>query len=196
MEENQLSAPRYVVVIGGSAGSLDVLLQVLPLLENIEKIAIVIVVHRKNSDDNILEELLRMKSGLHVKEIEDKTLLKAGRIHVAPADYHLLFEKDQSLALDVSEKVQYSRPSIDIAFESAAEAFGQKVIAVLLSGANSDGTDGLLAVKKLGGIVVIQSPVTADVPYMPAFALTHLVPDHVLAPIAIADFINGLNGGF
>jgi two-component system chemotaxis response regulator CheB len=100
-----------------------------------------------------------MKSGLHVKEIEDKTLLKAGRIHVAPADYHLLFEKDQSLALDVSEKVQYSRPSIDIAFESAAEAFGQKVIAVLLSGANSDGTDGLLAVKKQGGIVVIQSPV-------------------------------------
>ncbi len=192
MEENQLSSPQNVVVIGGSAGSLDVLLQVLPMLQNIDKIAIVIVLHRKNSDDNILEELLRMKSGLPVKEIEDKTLLKAGRIHVAPADYHLLFEKDQSLALDVSEKVQYSRPSIDIAFESAAEAFGEKVIAVLLSGANSDGTDGLLAVKKQGGIVGIQSPETADVPYMPAFALTHIVPDYVLTPPAIAAFINGL----
>lgn len=193
MEENQLSPIRHLVIIGGSAGSLEVLLQVLPRLQNIDKIAIVIVLHRKNSDDNILEELLRMKSGLPVKEIEDKTLLKPGRIHVTPADYHLLFENDQSLALDVSEKIQYSRPSIDIAFESAAEAFGQKVIAILLSGANSDGTDGLLAVRKQGGIVVVQSPETADVPYMPAFALTHLVPDYVLTPMAIAAFVNGLD---
>jgi len=148
--------------------------------------------HRRNSDDNILEDLFRMKSSLQVKEIEDKTLLKPGRIHVAPADYHLLFEANHLLSLDVSEKLHYSRPSIDITFESAAETFGSKVVAILLSGANADGTAGLLSVKQNGGIVVIQSPQTADVPYMPAFALDHVPVDHVFAPIEIAAFINRL----
>lgn len=195
MEENELIPLKKLVIIGGSAGSLEVLLQVLPKLTNIDALAIVIVLHRRNTDDNILEELLRMKSGLKVKEIEDKTMLKPGRIHVAPADYHLLFEADHLLSLDVSEKVHYSRPSIDTAFESAAETFKNKVVAILLSGANADGTAGLLAVKKNGGIVVVQSPETAEVPYMPAFALAQVTADQVLAPLEIANLINGLNNG-
>jgi two-component system chemotaxis response regulator CheB len=192
MEENQLKTFQRLVVIGGSAGSLDVLLQVLPNLTSIETLAIVIVLHRRNSDDNILEELLRMKSSIKVKEIEDKTILRPGRIHVAPADYHLLFEADGSLSLDVSEKIHYSRPSIDIAFESAAQAFTGKVVAILLSGANADGTDGLLAVKKNQGTVVVQLPETADVPYMPAHALTHVTADQVLSASGITTFINTL----
>lgn len=190
MEKNHVKPFEKLVVIGGSAGSLEVLLGVLPKLGDISSVAIVIVLHRRNSDDNVLEELLRMKSGLKIKEIEDKTLLKPDRVHVAPADYHLLFETDQTLSLDISEKVNYSRPSIDIAFESASEAYGKNVVGILLSGANSDGTDGLLSIRKNGGTVVIQSPDTADVPYMPAHAIDHVVADHILNPDQIAVLID------
>lgn len=192
MEENQLNHPDKVVVIGGSAGSLEVILHILPNLENIDSIAILLILHRRNSDDNVLEELLRMKSGLQVNEIEDKTPINPGRIYVAPADYHLLIETNFEFALDVSEKVHYSRPSIDVAFESAADVFGNKLVAILLSGANSDGTEGLIAVKKQNGTAIIQSPETAEVPYMPAFALKHLEADYVLTPSEIASFIKEL----
>lgn len=192
MEENQLNPLGKVVVIGGSAGSLEVILHILPNLENIDSIAIILILHRRNSDDNVLEELLRMKSGLKVREIEDKTPIKTGRIYVAPADYHLLVETKLEFALDVSEKVHYSRPSIDVAFESAADVFGEKLTAILLSGANSDGTEGLIAVKQQGGTTIIQSPETAEVPYMPAYALKHLEADYVWTPNEIASFIKNL----
>jgi len=194
MEENQLNPLSKVVVIGGSAGSLEVILQILPNLENIDSIAIILILHRRNSDDNVLEELLRMKSGLEVNEIEDKTPIKAGRVYVAPADYHLLIETRLEFALDVSEKVHYSRPSIDVAFESAADVFGDRLTAILLSGANSDGTEGLIAVKGKGGTTIIQSPETAEVPYMPTYALQHMEADYVLASGEMAAFIRNLVG--
>jgi len=189
MEENQIRSLLNVVIIGGSAGSLEVLLQVLPKLENIDSIVIILILHRRNSDDTVLEELLRMKSGLKVRQIEDKTGIKAGRVYVAPADYHLLIEHNQSFSLDVSEKVNYSRPSIDVSFESAADVFETRLTAILLSGANNDGTKGLLAVKNKGGIVIIQSPETADVPFMPEHAIKNLEADYVLTPTAIVEFI-------
>jgi len=189
MEENQIRSLLNVVIIGGSAGSLEVLLQVLPKLENIDSIVIILILHRRNSDDTVLEELLRMKSGLKVRQIEDKTGIKAGRVYVAPADYHLLIEHNQSFSLDVSEKVNYSRPSIDVSFESAADVFETRLTAILLSGANNDGTKGLLAVKNKGGIVIIQSPETADVPFMPEHAIKNLEADYVLTPSAIVEFI-------
>ncbi len=192
MEENQLKPLRKVVVIGGSAGSLEVLLNVLPKLEDIGSVGIVIVLHRRNSDDNILEELLRMKSGLPIKEIEDKTKLKPNRIHVAPSDYHLLFETDFTLSLDISEKVNYSRPSSDIAFESAAETFGQNLVAILLSGANADGSNGLIAVNNAGGTSIVQLPETAEVPFMPEHALEVASPRLVLKPSEMTSFINNL----
>ncbi len=192
MEENQLSKLEKFVIIGGSAGSLEVLLQILPKLENIDTIAILLILHRRNSDDNVLEELLRMKSGLKVKEIEDKTPIKAGRVYVAPPDYHLLVETNLSFALDFSEKINYSRPSIDVGFESAATVFGSKLVAILMSGANNDGTAGLIAVKRQNGIVIIQSPETAEVPYMPTFAINNIDADHILSPTAITSFIRNL----
>lgn len=191
MEKNQL-IPKKIIVIGGSAGSLDVLLQVLPKLKSLDALVLVIVLHRRNSDDHVLEQLLRMKSGLKVVEIEDKTPLISGQVYVAPADYHLLFESDYLFSLDVSEKVHYSRPSIDVAFESAADAYEEKVVALLLSGANADGTEGLLAVKRKGGTVIIQSPETADVPYMPEFALRYANPDHTFTPTEMTAFIKNL----
>src|SRR5690606_31035075 len=117
-----------------------------------------------------------------VCEINDKTKLKSGKVYIAPADYHLLFEKDYTLSLDVSEKINYSRPSLDVSFSSAADAFGDKVIALLLSGANTDGTQGLAAVAERGGIVAVQAPETAIMSAMPKNALTTVKPHYVLTP--------------
>lgn len=189
MEENQINSLERIVVIGGSAGSLEVILQLFPKLHHINSVAIVLILHRRNTDDSVLEELLRMKSGLQIIEIEDKTPIQSGHVYVAPADYHLLFETNLIFSLDVSEKVHYSRPSIDVGFESAADVFGSRLTAILLSGANSDGTDGLLAVKSNGGTVVVQLPETAEVPFMPDYALKHIAADKVLSPDEIAAFI-------
>src|SRR4051812_36549015 len=143
MAENHLAQPYRLVMIGGSAGSLDVILRIIEALPAALPAALVVVLHRKNSGDNLLVDLLAGKTSLRVKEAEEKEPLLPGHLYIAPADYHLLIEKDCSLSLDDSEKVNYSRPSIDVSFESAADACGTSVIAVLLSGANTDGVEGL-----------------------------------------------------
>lgn len=193
MEKNSLNGLQKMIIIGGSAGSLEVLLEVLPQIGPISNLSIIIVLHRRNSEDALLEELLRMKSGLKVEEIEDKTSIKPGFIYVAPADYHLLIENDFSFALDVSEKVHYSRPSIDVAFESTALVFTDKLVAILLSGANSDGTDGLRHVKANGGQIIVQSPQTAEFPFMPQYAKDHIEADHILSPEELIQFISRLD---
>ena len=191
MEEGKITAGK-VVIIGGSAGSLEVLLKILPGLTAIPSFALVIVLHRKSGEDTTLEELIAVKTAIPVKEVEDKVLLEAGYIYIAPADYHLLFEKNGELSLDISEKVQYSRPSIDVSFESAADAYGQAVTAILLSGANADGTHGLKTVKEAGGATVVQKPESAEVPFMPANAIENMEVDYILDPEGLLAFIRGL----
>ena len=122
--------------------------------------------------------------------MEDKTALVPGNIYVAPPDYHLLFEKDGLLALDTSEKVNYSRPSIDVSFESAASVYGSSLLAILLSGANADGTKGLTAVKSAGGKTAVQDPKTAEMPFMPEHALVHSRPDKILSLDEIVGTLN------
>lgn len=195
MEKNYLNDSGKLLVIGGSAGSLEVLLQVLPEIDSIGGLTIVIVLHRRNSDDNMLEELLRMKTSLSIREIEDKTDLKPGHVYMAPANYHLLFENNRTFSLDVSEKVNFSRPSIDVALESAADIYGSGLIAVLLSGANADGSQGLKAVRAKGGTVIIQLPDSAEVPFMPAAALKAVQADFVFSPTEITSFISRLARG-
>jgi two-component system chemotaxis response regulator CheB len=193
MEENKRIKDCKVVIIGGSAGSLQALLQILPFIENAVSFAIVIVVHRKNSDEQTLEDLIALKSKIKVKEVEDKVPLKPGFIYIAPSNYHLLFEKDETLSLDTSEKINYSRPSIDVAFESAAEIYGSHLIGILLSGSNSDGTVGMQAVKQTGGITVVQNPISAEMSFMPNNAILHVAPDFVLKTEEILEFIKEIN---
>ncbi|MDR6967540.1 two-component system chemotaxis response regulator CheB [Flavobacterium arsenatis] len=191
MEKNKLISDCKVLIIGGSAGSLDVLLKILPHLE-IPSFAIVIILHRKHTEDTTLEELIAVKTKIPVKEVEDKVVLEAGFIYIAPSDYHLLFEKNDLLSLDTSEKVNYSRPSIDVAFESASDIYGKALVGILLSGANADGTDGLIAIKNNGGTIVVQKPETADMPFMPNNAIEHTSPDYVLDVSEILEFISRL----
>lgn len=194
MEKDSLTVKR-LLLIGGSAGSLEVLIKALPRLQPLNHLSMVIVLHRAHTEDSLLEELIALKTNIPVEDIEDKTLLQPGRIYIAPADYHLLFEKSGELSLDVSEKVHYSRPSIDVVFQSAAYAYGSGITALLLSGANADGTDGLKAVKAAGGSVGIQDPATADISFMPQHALGVIEPDKIFTPDDLPQIINNLDAG-
>ncbi|RZJ67474.1 MAG: chemotaxis protein CheB [Flavobacterium sp.] len=190
MEESKMSKRHKILLVGGSAGSLDVLMKVLPELSRDLAFIVVLVLHRKNTDDSTLEELIAMKSTLPVREVEDKVELVPGNVYIAPSDYHLLFEKNGLLSLDASEKVNYSRPSIDVIFESAADVYGEMAIAVLLSGSNADGTDGLKAISEAGGVTIVQSPESAGMSFMPKSALDAVKIDYVLEPEEMAAFLN------
>ncbi|WP_018611077.1 chemotaxis protein CheB [Segetibacter koreensis] len=192
MEKSSIRHHCSLLIIGGSAGSLDVILMLLPSLRPGLSFPIIIVLHRKNSFDSTLTDLLASKTTLPVKEAEEKDILTPGIIYVAPADYHLLVEKDGTLSLDYSEKVNYSRPSIDVTFETAAEAFGPELVCLLLSGASADGTEGLKVVKKHDGIVIVQNPVTAKVAYMPQHAIADVVVDRIIDASEIDELVNTL----
>ena len=160
-----------MVIIGGSAGSLDIITKIISSLPINTKTSFIIIIHRKNSNDSILVNLLSSKTRLKVKEVEDKDVINPGCIYIAPPDYHLLLEDEKNFSLDVSEKVQFSRPSIDVSFESAAEVFQSALIGILLSGANADGANGIKCIASYGGYTIVQDPATAEVPYMPAQAI-------------------------
>lgn len=190
MEKDKIIAGCKALLIGGSAGSLEVLMKLLPRINKNPPFAIVLVLHRKGGEDTTLEELIAIKAPIPVKEVEDKVPLLPGFIYIAPSDYHLLFEKNNLLSLDISEKINYSRPSIDVAFESAADAYGKTLVAILLSGGNTDGTQGLIAIKNAGGTIIVQKPETAEVPFMPNNAISNTAPDYIFNVDEMVKFIN------
>ena len=181
------------LLIGGSAGSLDVLLKLLPSLDIDLAFPILIIIHRKNGADSLLPELLSGRTRLTVKEAEEKEPLLPGVIYIAPSDYHVLVELDHTISLDYSEKINYSRPAIDVSFQTAAEVFQDRLACVLLSGSNADGVDGLKYVKQWGGLTVIQNPDNAQVAYMPAQAKLHVEIDKILNAEDMGEFINLLS---
>jgi two-component system, chemotaxis family, protein-glutamate methylesterase/glutaminase len=177
MEENGISK---TVVIGGSAGSLDVLLRMVPHFPSSVNAIYVIVIHRKSGADSILTGLLSSRTTMPVKEVEDKEVISPNHIYIAPPDYHLLCDDSYTFSLDSSEKIHYSRPSIDVTFESVAYTFGSSVIGLLLSGANADGADGLHTIKKMGGYTIVQDPSSCEVSYMPLQAINKFNVDAIL----------------
>ena len=182
-----------MLIIGGSAGSLDVLMDVLPGLRKNINFPIVIILHRKKDSESLLVELLSSRASLPVNEIEDKQPILPGTIYLAPPDYHVLIEKNKTFSLDVSEKVNFSRPSIDVSFESAADAYPNAIAGILLSGANADCTEGLKSIKKQNGLVIVQQPGTADVAFMPQQAINEIAVDVILNKDKIASYINNLD---
>lgn len=192
MAENDVNKIAYkLIAIGGSAGSLQVIIEILQHLWK-KDFAIVIVMHRKETPEPMLADLLTSKSIYQVKEVEEKENILPGMIYLAPPNYHLLIEKDLSFSLDVSEKVNYSRPSIDVFMESAANIYGEKLVGILLSGGNNDGAAGIQKIGENGGLTIIQDPSTADVSSMPESALKLSRPDYIASPQDIAKIINGL----
>ena len=190
MEKDSLKTE--LIVIGGSAGSIQVILEMLKGLRNDFDFPIVLVLHRKAHAVSVLPKLLQQFSDNEVIEIEDKTEIRKQRIYIVPSDYHLLFENNSIVSLDSSEKMNYSRPSIDVTFKSAAEVFGANVIGLLLSGANADGVEGLKYIKRNNGKVWIQDPENAAVDYMPRHAMQSVECDLTIKQENLAFHINQL----
>ncbi|MCL4262434.1 MAG: chemotaxis protein CheB [Anaerolineae bacterium] len=185
---------RYAaVVMGASAGGLTALQEVLAPLPADFPLPILIVQHRWPAEEDLMAFTLKMSCRLRVKEAEANEAIEPGGVYLAPANYHLLVEPDRSLALSVDEKVCYSRPSIDVLFQSAADVYQAGLIGVLLTGANSDGTAGLKKIKQLGGFTIAQDPATAEVDIMPNSAIRENVVDNVLSLSQIASCLTQLS---
>ncbi|HET8829255.1 MAG TPA: chemotaxis protein CheB [Pelobium sp.] len=190
MEKNDLAKKIDLLIIGGSAGSFSVLLSLIPKIETPINFAILIVLHRKDTLSTSIIEVFKPKTTINIIECEDKDPIISGNIYFAPADYHLLIENDHTFSLDYSEKVNYSRPSIDVTFKVAADLYNDKMAAILLSGANHDGAEGLFYVQQKSGTTIVQNPLTAEIDTMPKQALNLFKPDFVADIDEMASIIN------
>ncbi|MFN2467453.1 MAG: chemotaxis protein CheB [Gaiellaceae bacterium] len=181
-----------LVVVGASWGGVAALRRVLHLLPPEFDLPIAIVQHRGPSfGPDTLVRLLRESARSPVSEPEDKEPILRGRVYVAPPEYHLLVEPG-AFALSTDARVRYARPSIDVLFESAANAYGARVVGTLLTGANDDGARGAARIKAAGGAVVVQAPESAERGELPAAAIAATDPDGVLPLDEIAPFLAGL----
>jgi two-component system chemotaxis response regulator CheB len=180
------------IVIGGSAGGLDALNSILSQLDESCDVPIVVVLHIQKRSA-FLPDVFHRKYGSKkiFKEAEDKEPLRPEVVYFAPADYHLLIERDGSLSLSTEEPVHFSRPSIDPLFETAADCFGSRGLGILLTGVNEDGAQGLLRIHEAGGLTLVQAPSTAAYSAMPAAALKLFKPTLVLNPTEIGELLCG-----
>lgn len=185
-------AESHLVVIGGSAGAVQALLKLLPPLPAAYPHPILVVVHVPPGRDNALVPLFQSRCHLTVKEAEDKERIAPGVVYFAPADYHLLVEADGALSLSSDEPVNHSRPAIDVLFESAADACGARLTAIVLTGANHDGAAGLKAVAAAGGAVLVEEPAEAYASAMPSAAVAACPEARVLTLDALASYLQRL----
>lgn len=182
-----------LIVIGGSWGGIQASLNILQGLPPDYSIPIVLVLHRLRNQEGNLQEIFSKKLPLKAVEIEEKEPLLPGHVYLAPANYHVLFEKDHTFSLDDSELENYSRPSIDVTFTSAADVFGSDTVGVLLSGASRDGSSGLNDIFEKGGMAVVQDPQEAEVATMPQAALDMTPSCRVLDVARIQYFLLSLH---
>ena len=168
------------IVIGLSSGGMNALKIMFSLLPADFKTPIIIVQHISPRSENQWISLLNDKSNLLIKEADEKEKIEPGIVYIAPPNYHLLVEKDKTFTLTIEERVNYARPSIDVLFESAAEAYKSKLIGVILTGSNNDGTNGLKRIQEYGGLTIVQDPGTAESAFMPACAIAAIKPEYIL----------------
>ena len=181
-----------VIVMGGSWGGLQASMAILEALPANFSIPIVLVLHRLRNSEGNLQHIFSNRIALDVLEIEEKEKIKGGHVYLAPANYHVLIEKNKTFSLDVSDLVNYSRPSIDVTFMSIADTYKSSVVGILLSGANKDGSAGLKYIAEVGGRAIVQNPVEAEVDTMPRSAID-IIPDcTVLGLKQIKDYLLSL----
>lgn len=181
------------IVIGVSSGGLNVLKKLLPALPADFCLPIIIVQHVGAHSENYWIDVLNTMTKLNVKEADEKEIISKGNVYIAPANYHLLVEKDHTLSLSNEQKVNFARPSIDVLFESAAEAYKDKLIGIILTGSNSDGTNGLKKIKEHGGLAIVQDPHSAESPFMPSSAIAAVSPDFIFSIEKIINLLTELN---
>jgi two-component system chemotaxis response regulator CheB len=190
---SELRARISAVVIGASAGGVEALTEILPALPAGFRPATFIVLHLPRERPSLLVEIFARRCAVPIREAGDKEPIEPGTVYFAPPDYHLLIEKNRQIALSADEPVSYSRPSIDVLFESAAEAYGPELLGIILTGGNEDGAAGLQAVHRAGGVTVVQNPHNAKVPLMVVSALQRGPADFLLSLGEIAVLLSGLS---
>ncbi|MGB3209833.1 MAG: chemotaxis protein CheB [Desulforhopalus sp.] len=178
------------IVLGVSAGGFHALSTVLPCLDPALPLPVFVVQHMRPDSDTFLADHLQSICSIEVKFAEDKEPVRPGVAYLAPPDYHLLIEADNSLALSLEDRVNYSRPSIDVLFESAAEIYLNGLIGVVMTGASSDGSKGLLKIQQSGGLTVVQAPETADVNIMPVSAIETTEVEYIVPLNRLGIFLN------
>ncbi len=188
--------PRAVdaVVIGASAGGVEALSLVLPALPAGASAAVLVVLHLPRDRPSLLVDLFAPKCGAAVREAMDKEPIAPGTIYFAPPDYHLLVDRGPRIALSVDDQVKFSRPSVDVLFESAAEVYGARLLGMILTGASEDGAAGLAAVHDAGGWTIVQQPGRAHTPLMVEAAIKRTSIDFALTLDEIAGVLRSLAG--
>jgi len=181
-------------VIGTSAGGIEALKEILGNIKPPLRVPLIIVQHLSPRYESYLPSIIEHIIGIPTKEVDEKELIKVNRIYIAPPNYHILIEKDFSFSLTTEARVSYARPSIDILFETAADAYKDTLIGVLLTGANHDGAMGLDMIHKTGGYTIVQQPSSAYAKEMPEAAIKMFHPDEVLDLKAIGIRLNQLIG--
>jgi len=184
-----------IVVIGGSKGGIKAMETILSGIDSSFPHPVVLVLHRIANKEDVLIKIIQHHCRIPAAEPDDKDPVLSGHLYLAPADYHIMIE-DGCFHLSIDEPVHHSRPSIDVLFVSAAEDYGNGVTAILLTGANADGTRGLMAVKRKRGTTLVQYPETAEAPEMPRSAIAAGAADQVLSLESIADYLAGFQKPF
>ncbi|MEI6948727.1 chemotaxis protein CheB [Paraflavisolibacter sp. H34] len=177
------------VVIGVSAGGLQLLGKLLERLPPEFRLPLIVVQHRAPESSEQLEQVLQARCRLRVKQADEKEPILGGTAYFAPPDYHLLVETDRTFSLSYDPPVNFSRPSIDVLFETAAATYDSRLVAIILTGASNDGTEGIRQVKSRGGLTIAQNPETAPYPYMPQSAINSGEVMQVLDPEQIGNFL-------
>jgi two-component system chemotaxis response regulator CheB len=183
------------IVIGASSGGVEALSVLLPSLPARLRLPVFVVLHLPPDRPSRLADIFSRKCAVAVREAEDKLPVEAGTVYFAPPDYHLLLDVGPTLALSADEAVNYSRPSIDVLFESARDIYGHRLLAMLLTGASHDGAAGIHAIRFAGGCAVVQRPDTAQAPLMPESALKRGPVDFVLTLEEIAGLFQTFDAG-
>lgn len=169
-----------ILAIGASAGGIDALKRIFKNFVYANNVAIIIIQHQSPYKKSYLSKIISDIANKDVYEIEDKMKIKRGAIFIAPPNYHVLIEKEGTFTLSTTEKIWYARPSIDVTFESIADTFGERVIGMILTGANHDGGQGLKQIKAAGGYTLVQNPNSAEAPEMPTYAIKRADPDEII----------------
>ena len=177
------------VVIGASAGGVHALLTLLTDLPRSFRLPVIVVLHLPEDRDSQLAEIFQYRLPIAVRQAGDKESIAPATLYFAGPGYHLSVEMDRTFSLSCEEALHFSRPSIDILMESAADAYGAALAGILLTGANEDGAAGMARIKQQGGLTVVQDPVEAEVPTMPETAIRRQAPDFILKLAGIRDFL-------
>lgn len=181
------------IVIGSSTGGLKALRILLTMFDNTFKLPIIVVQHVSPSSDNYITTFLDNMCEMTVKEADEKEKIRQRFVYFAPPNFHLLIEENKTFSLSLEDRVNYARPSIDVLFETAAFTYKNKLIGIILTGANHDGAQGIKTIKDYGGLTIVQNPKTAEVDMMPLTAINATSIDHILNLEEIGIFLQSID---